>query len=189
MKYRLRPGQQRIPLGGHHFNCHGMKFSGETHVEVYEKLLDYRLNNTIPIGDPEQEVLAYYAVESPWMVDAMPDEPARKKSEYYLHWRAWVQKLWKHPITRAVSPKEAAMRWPICEKCPHNIKLAVDASPEGAETLRRTFLMRRGHPVPNKIGFCSLHSFDIGVASFLEAPASVSGKLKDTAKYEDCWVA
>lgn len=188
MKYRPRPGQQLRPHGGHHYFAHGIKFEGETHTEVVDKVSDYRLNNTIPIGNVEQEVLAYYADKFPWMVDAMEESDPAPKNDYYAKWRAWIQRQWKNPLNRSITPKEAALRWAICERCPHNIKLAVDSSPEGSEMLRRAFLLRRGANISKKLGFCSLHQFDIGVASFLEAPASVSGKLKDTANYEGCWV-
>lgn len=189
MRYQIRKGQQRLPLGGHHYNAHGIKFTGENHIEVYEKIIDYRLNNMIPVGDPEQEVLAYYYDNFPWMVDPDPDAVAKRKSEHYLNWRSWVHRMWKNPLNRAVTNKEASIRWDVCKSCPHNLKLSVDNSPEGSETLRRAFLLRRGQAVPSHIGFCSLHSMDISVASFLEAPAAVSGKMKDAANHPGCWVA
>ena len=75
MKYELRKHQQLRPLeGGHHFHCYGLKFTGETLGEVVGKVSSYRLNNLIPMGRPEQEVLAYYADKFPWMVDAAEDE-------------------------------------------------------------------------------------------------------------------
>lgn len=188
MKYCIRKGQQLRPHGGHHYHAHGIKFEGDNHKDVYEKLTTYRLNNTIPIGDPEQEVLSYYAREFPWMVDEVEALPSIKKNDYYARWRAFVQNTWKHPLTRTITAKEASSRWDVCAKCPYNVKLSVGSSQEGQELLRRTFLLRRGQEVPAKLGFCSLHSFDIGVASLLETPVEVSGKMKDAANAPDCWV-
>lgn len=189
MKFRIRHGQQLRPHGGHHFYAHGIKFEGETHLHVYEKLREYRLNNMIPVGNVEQEVLAYYYEKFPWMVDAISSEEPVPKNDYYARWRGWIHRMWKTPLNRAVTKKEAATRWAVCQGCPHNIKLSVDGSKEGSETLRRAFLLRRGHDIPPFLGFCSLHSFDLSVASFLEAPAEVSGKLKDTANYPGCWAS
>lgn len=187
MKYVIRRGQQMLPKGGHHFDAHGRTFKGEDHEEVIEQLKTYRINNMIPVGNPEQEVLASYASHSPWMVTAVDESPA-KIGKHYSNWRDWVHSMWKNALHRIVTRKEASIRWEICCACKHNLKLEVSKSDEGAETLRRVFLLRRGQDVPKELGFCSLHLWDNSIACFLEDPLKASRKSKDSADQPKCWV-
>lgn len=187
MRYKLRKGQQLRPHGGHHYKTNGIKFEGETMEEVRKKISDYRISNMIPVGYPEREILEYYADKFPWMVDPIDVPEYVPKNFYYSQWRDWIHGLWKSPRTRFLTPTEAQLRWSVCLNCKHNIKLSVDGTQEGVETLRRAFLLRRGQNTSPKLGFCSLHLHDNSAASFLEAPIELSGKKKDSVNPPDCW--
>lgn len=189
MAIKLNPDQQRQPIGGHHFKENGHMLRGDTFDEVVSELATYRLNNSIPIGNPKQDVIAYYAEKFPYMVmlDEDPPEPI-KRSEEYLAWRSWVWEMWKKPELRHVTTKEAAERWIECSQCPYNKSILETVTREGREVSKKAFLLRRGENIPSFVGFCACHRFDIGVASLLENPASRSEKNKDTEQPAGCWV-
>jgi len=176
------------PIGGHHFIEDGINMKGDTLEAVVRKITDYRINNSRPLGDPKQEVLQYYAINWPYMVeeDEIPSKPRIKN--HLDTWMSWIRSQWAFPPQRIVTSKEAEPRWAICLKCPHNITLQPETE-EHRECMRKSFLLKRGVDTPKKLGFCSLHLFDISVASFLEAPAKVSGIGKDTAQPPSCWVS
>lgn len=189
MKIKLRVHQHMRPIGGHHYVAHQIRFEGDTLDEVAQKVSDYRLNNSIAIGDPKDEILRYYLASYPFMVD-IDEAPDRVNTldEIKRAWVEWVRSRWSHPQGKTVTPKEAAIRWQVCLGCPHNRPFEA-ATPEEMEMDRKAFLMRKGHGVPAKLGFCSLHKWVTPIAVFSEAPAAASGKLKETANYPGCWVA
>lgn len=187
--WKLRESQQLRPFGGHHFKDHGVTFTGDTLDEVVKKLEDHRINNALPVGNPKQDVLRYYAVKWPFMVDDDYTPPKPEKPNVLMErWVRWVRKYWGKSLGRMVTSHEAAARWDICMKCPHNIKLD-PSSREEKEMQRKAFLMRAGQDIPKELGFCSLHWADTTVSVWAEAPVKVSEKPKDLVNYPGCWVA
>lgn len=185
--YKLNQDQKRLPFGGHHFYDKGFMIKGETVKEVVGKITDYRLNNNRPIGNPEQEVLEYYALNFPWMVKK-DNEEVPKENESYALWRKWVQKTWTNPPKKLITTKEASFRWDVCKKCPHNKPINWPESDESTQITRKAFLLRQGMEIPEELGFCSLHNVDIGVLTFIETPKDYSEQKKDTPGYPSCWV-
>jgi hypothetical protein len=186
---KLNPDQLRQPYGGHQFYEHGLLIMGDNFDEVVEKLTDFRVNNNRPVGQPDQDILTYYLAHWPWMViaDGKPTVSQPTNKDYEL-WKKWIYKVWMNPPIKTVSSKEASDRWEICKKCPFNKKMDWEETIESTELARRAFLLRKGLTIPKGLGFCSLHHFDIGVVSFVEAPREMSGKSKDSADHPGCWV-
>lgn len=186
---RLNPDAKRAPFGGHHYPEHGMTFKGESFKEVLKDVADFRRNNNLPAGDPEQEVLFYYASKFPWMVraDHGAVEPPQVKSQYH-EFRDWVHKTWRKPPVSSVTTKQARERWAVCEKCPFNVPYAFRETDESSELVRRSFLLRRGITVPSFLGFCALHKADLGAFSFFEDAKSYSSKKDSTQQPAPCWV-
>ncbi len=185
---KINKDQMRLPIGGHHFPSHGNTFKGDTLVELVEKITEFRINNGINIGNPEQEVLTFYYKNWPYMVKEVdntknPDEESLR----YIYWRSWIQKTWKNPPNKFASLKEASDRWTICETCPFNVKKDWDKTDESEELTRRSFLLSRGYVSPKSIGFCSLHNADIAAFSFIDAAKEFSAK-KDGGSHAACWV-
>lgn len=185
----FKKNQKRLPFGGHHHPAYGIVFRGETLAEVVKKIEDYRINNHLAIGNPEQEVLERYQKLWPWLVKTSEDkEPTPEKSQAYKDWRFWVDRLWANPPIKVLTIKEARLRWDVCLKCPFNQKPDWKDDRETAEIKRRLYLLRRGVDVPEDLGICALHKADLSVLSFLENPENVSLK-KDGEKPKDCWVS
>jgi hypothetical protein len=186
---KLKEDSKRVPFGGHHYPEYGMTFKGESFKEVAEKLTDFRLRNNIPKGDPEQEVLNFYADHWPWLVREDRDSPAPDdKHDQYFRWRDWIFRAWKKPPTKLITPKEAKDRWAACEFCPFNEQFKWDESDESAELNRRTFLLRRGIETPEYLGFCACHGSDLASFSFFEAAHEYSRKELEKKQPAACWV-
>lgn len=185
---KLNPNQKRQPIGGHQFVEKGVTFTGDTFKEVVEKIYNFRTTNCLVLGDPEQDILVYYARNWPFMV--MDDSVAIKtiSPDRLFLWRQWIVEAWSKPPHKLVSGKEAAARWEICENCPFNKRLDWKETNETAELSRRAFLLRRGMTAPSFLGFCSLHNADLSVFTFIDNPEAFSKKKKDGEKVEGCWL-
>ena len=193
MKTKLNTKQKREPIGGHHFNQktkHSDEYlvKADTFNKLISKVSDYRISNGIPIGNPKEDVLEYYARRFPYMV--LIDEGAEKKiyNSRYEAWRTFIQDVWKKAPTKFITRKESESRWTVCLDCPFNVEKDWKKTKESNEVEKRAFMLRRGEAIPKKIGFCALHRADIGVLSFVEAPGNLSGKKKDHEKPSVCWV-
>lgn len=185
---KLNKDQQRIPLGGHHFSKHGTTFRGETFQEVVSKLSDFRVANSLQLGDPEQDVLQFYATNWPYMVTSDGLSKPIDPQHDYEKWRKWVFDTWRRPPIKFIIPSEAEERWKVCEKCPFLKKKSWPNTKEAAEVARKAFILARGMKTPEFLGFCSLHLADLPALVFVDQPKSFSG-MKDGETFKDCWVS
>lgn len=184
---KLNTNQKRLPVGGHQFKDRGVTFTGDTMDQVEKKLRAFRLYNCLPMGDPNQEILRYYALHWPYMVREDREATEAPQITEFAEWRGWVTKAWANPPRLLVTSKEAGDRWLICSDCPFNQPFTWLETDESSELSRRTYLLRRGASVPQNLGFCSLHKADLSVFTFLDQAASLSAK-KDNEENESCWV-
>lgn len=185
---KINKDQMRLPFGGHHYVENGHMLKGETFDEVKTKLTDYRLNNNNPVGNPGQDILAYYAVNFPWMVREDPTEMP-EESENFIDWRAWVQKTWVKPPKKMLTSKEASFRWEVCKGCKFNQPIEQGHKPAEFEQItRKALLLRRGVKIPQELGYCCLHRFDLSVATFIETPRDHSEKSTSSPNHPSCWV-
>lgn len=183
---KLNTNAKRQPYGGHHYPEYGVTFKGETASEVIKQVAKFRLSNNIPAGDPEQDVLLYYAKNWPWLVKGSPFFRDTMVDADYDDWRAWIYDQWKNPGS-TITTKEASQRWEICAKCPFNKAFAWKATDEIGELKKRTFLLRRGVDIPLSLGFCARHRADLGVLTFLKEAEKFS-KKKEKDNFEACWL-
>jgi len=183
----LNKNQKRLPIGGHHFRDHSVTFRGETLDEVVKKLTSFRASNNIPAGNPEQEVLFFYAKNWPYMVKRSENEEQQAIDNDYVAWRDSVYKLWSKQPPKFIPQLEAIERWNVCETCPNLVKIDWPTSPEMTELLHRTFLLSRGLQTPSFLGYCARHSTDLRSVVYVESPTSLSSK-KDGQQPEKCWI-
>ncbi len=183
---KLNEKQQRTPIGGHQFHEYGTTFKGESFTEVVKKLKNFRLNNNLNVGNPEQEILNHYATHWPWMVRRSDEAPEQEKGSDYMDWRDWLQRTWKKPPSKFVSTKEASERWNCCLTCPHNLKKDWGVSAESTELNKRAFVLSRGLDVPSGIGYCNFHKCDLGVFSLIDKVNNYSSTTNQPPA--NCWV-
>jgi hypothetical protein len=185
--YVLKKNSHKAPFGGHQFHEYGTTIKAESYPELLEKVKNFRLTNSLPFGNPDQDILHYYVENWPWLVERA-DDVFVAPDAHYESWKAWVQKTWKKPPSKIVATAQAKTRWEVCQKCPFNRPINFPASPELDEAKKRTFLMKRGIDTPPTIGYCAVHRCDIGVLSFVDNAKDFSSKKPKGGSYEDCWV-
>ena len=185
---RYNKNQHRSPIGGHHFSDHGVMFRGDTFDEVVEKIRNFRITNALPLGEPSQDVLRFYAKNFPYMVVADGAETKEEGDAKRNSWRSWVFETWRNPPKKVIVTKDAERRWEICKKCPYNRSIENYKNSEDKEIRKRAYLLRKGIDIPSGLGFCSLHKADLSVFTFIE-DAKAHSHAKDGDKHEKCWVS
>ncbi len=186
---KINQHMKREPFGGHHYTQYAMTFRGETFKEVVEKLSEFRVTNNIAIGNPEQDVLLFYAVHWPFMVKEDTDSPvAITEPNDYVGWRDWIYEAWRRPPKKSVVTKEASQRWDICLKCPMHRSINWIKNGEAKELAKRAFMLRRGIDIPKDLGYCLLHKADLGAFVFIDGAKEFSAKLKTADELPTCWV-
>lgn len=185
---KLKPDSKKSPVGGHHFIEKETTFKGDTFVELVKKLRDFRLHNNIPVGQPDQDILEFYAAYWPWLVkedrETPPPDPMPSQ---YDRWMEWIDRTWSRPPGKFITSKEAKDRWAVCEKCPFNEQFKFDETDESAQLTRRSFLLRRGLDAPAHLGFCACHNADLASFSYFDKSKDFSSR-KDLEQPTNCWV-
>lgn len=184
----LNKHQQRRPFGGHHFPEQGMVVRAETWDELQTKVRKLRIINGHPEGNVESEILRYYAEHFPYMVTTGEEKGKPVKPSNYFKYRDWIRYLWFDPPKKLITLKEAGLRWDKCETCPRNVKKDWQEDDETAEFARRSFMLRCGLDVPDFLGFCDCHRWDLGLAVLLHDAEKVSNKAKQDNIPTECWV-
>jgi hypothetical protein len=189
MNIILNKDQQRRPFGGHHFPEMGMVLRSEKFEDLVKRVKEVRIINGNPIGNPEQEILRYYAERFPFMVKSgqSPDQPIVPSD--YLKWRDWIRLMWFQAPNKIVSRKEASTRWEKCLACPMNRKIDWAVGEEAKEFEKRSFLIRHGQNTPDNLGFCTCHRWDSRVVVFLDAPEKLSNKREGDTQPPECFVS
>jgi hypothetical protein len=180
-----------IPPGGWHFVEQGIRLEGESRDALIKTLHDYRLNNALPIGEPERDVDTFICTSFPNLcggnvsrtLDA--DEPTkvygvpvrRRISERVGSWTA--NRYSKLGSIHTVEREEAERRSNICINCPQNDnkwreKVTKDCPPckERLERLDSTlFQVRQGKSVVREklLGACTCAGQDNATAVWLPA--------------------
>lgn len=185
----LNRNQQRQPIGGHHYPEHGEMFTGETFHEVVEAVRNSRIRNGRTVGDPERDVLVWYANKFPYMVldDGEKYEPP-EEDPIYVEYRKWVHAVWRNPPTKFVTLRESDERLKTCRKCPMAKKVEFGDGDEAAELARRCALLRCGASVNESAGFCSCFLWPNDVTVFFDQAGRFSGRKKDSEVPKNCWV-
>jgi hypothetical protein len=177
---------KRTPFGGHHFPQYGNTFRANSLKELVTIVEDFRISNNIPAGQPEQDILAFYADNWPWLVKSSKASD-KEIDPNYLAWREWIYETWRKPPVRFITTKEASARWEKCKECKFNLKLNWEETKESSELQRRAFILRRGIDAPDYLGFCALHKADLSAFTFFDAAKSHSG-VKTDETFDGCWL-
>ena len=187
MKLSFNSNSMREPIGGHHFKTDrpiDTTLKAKTLEDLVDDLKDFRINNGVPLGDPLQDILAYYKANWPYLV-VQEDGDTQEVGIRFSIWRSWIYKMWNNPPKSLVPNKVAKERQGVCEGCKYNKPITWDKTPEARELQRRAFLLRRGIDVPKYLGYCSFHGCDLGVLCELDKAGSFV--LSET-QYKDCWI-
>ena len=187
---QVKRNAMRQPLGGHHIKIHDQTFKADSYDQLVSVLTAYRISNSIPLGNPDKDVVEYYSKEAPWMVEDVEKDPRPTPVDDYITWRAFVTHAWTNPPKKMLSPKEAEHRRDVCLKCEHNHPISTSGANkvEIDATRRKTYILRRaGYSAP-ALGYCSLYGADLGLFTILENPLAFSRKEVKENTQPDCWV-
>lgn len=187
MKFSWNQNCMRQPIGGHHFIVYRpitTTLRADSLDELEQELKDFRINNGFPLGDPLQDILEFYAINWPYLVNQEPGEKEEPGIRFTL-WREWIQKLWKNPPKNLCPNKIAKERWETCRNCKYHKLLPGNGTEEYSELTRRAFMLRRGLDVPTTLGYCAFHAVDLGVFTMIDHPDKFS---QNTKEYDECFI-
>ena len=184
---RLNTSAQRKPIGGHHFTDRGQIIKADTFSELVDAVAEYRLANSWPLGEPEDEVLAYYETIAPWLVvdDGTPPRP-RGIPAHVRALRDWLNAVKLAGNVSLCSKKEAAERAEGCKGCKYASDLDWAYSDETEEMERRAALLRGMRQSDVNDTYCRLHKWEVGVAVNLARPSAPAGAAERSP--ERCFV-
>jgi hypothetical protein len=108
----------KSPPDGHRYAEEGFACVGETFDAVARKLAIYREHNAWPIGNPEQDVLNYYAKHWPSLVEQ--DEALANPFDVLAVIQGEIDIAYRNRDTIDVSSPEWVRRKHLCESCEHS---------------------------------------------------------------------
>lgn len=187
-----------LPGGWHYKDPSGYRIPHTSELAnpelVIKGILDYRLENRIPVGNPERDFEDYVCSNFPnWCLTSQatpapnPNQP-RDEVKFVDRIAAWANSLYDQAGRLSLVPmRDAQARSEICRRCPMNQNWENDC-PRCVENARRlTIIIRQGRDVPNERGLmgCACHVFDVRTAIHLER-----AHLPATSEQapEECWM-
>lgn len=184
MTLEIVRGHPKVPSCGWNFHDHGQNFTGRDADEVIRKLTEYRTQNSLPLGDPEQELAAYYAEQAPYLVRERPTQPIetngvrQRVAEHTMG--IWYGKFQRLPVHN----EQVRERLAVCVSCTHFHHDFHDGeSSYWREAATRAALMTGDMDCAEK-GHCDYHHWIISLAARLVTPA----KLATMPAPSCCWV-
>lgn len=163
----------RSPIGGHSFlDPSGVLIRADKLLELPPKIASYRSINGLPAGNPEAEIEARYAVDSPWLISrvgttrTIPEDPVAR----------WLNRAWRTPIRDWAEAETVNARMATCETCEH---YAPD-HPFSKDASRRLLVMGAGKL--REAGACKVHHWACGLAVLAQAPEVTTG-------VDGCWAS
>lgn len=148
------PKTSVVPPGGFHYIEKGpggveIRIDSHSIEATAAALLQFRLNNGTPPGNPQQDVFDFICKQWPHFChDNSPDylQAPPPTREEHMSRRAvnWMVRVWNLGANNEVQPAEAARRAAICAGCPMNVEYRAGACGPCIESLDRLgFIWRR----------------------------------------------
>jgi hypothetical protein len=189
------PKDSLIPPGGHHIEIDGIKIEGSSYQEVAEKLLRYRLENSLPPGNPLGEVLDYTCNKWPhFCSDTSPVAPAnRPATSMATRVTGWMAALYRtlrgtNIDHSYVGQAEADRRAAVCLSCPFHVEWRRGCSSciEGTQRIGHTFRGGRQAANESKLMSCSIIGHEAKTAVWVKTPPPLTAE-EHGALPEHCW--
>lgn len=176
MTLEIVRGHPKPPHGNHHFPCHGLTFRAKDVDELILALTTYRMNNSLPLGHPEQEIADYYATISPWLVRESSVQPVASNgvrqivAEHTMAiWYGKYERLQSHsPIVEERSA--------VCAACPYAETALNDPQTSYWNDAATKAALMTGDMDVAKKGWCTHHKWLISLACRLVTPEKVATK-------------
>lgn len=184
MTLEIVRGHPKVPVGGWTAHYHGQNFTGRDADDLILKLTEYRTQNGLPLGNPEQELAAHYAEQAPYLVREKPTQPIETngvRQRVAEHTMAiWYGKFQRLPVHN----EQFKERLDVCASCEHFRRDFHDGeSSYWREAATRSALMTGDMDCAEK-GHCRHHHWLVALAARLVTP----DKLATMPAPGCCWV-
>jgi len=190
------PKDSLIPPGGYHFVAEGLRIEGNSYQDVAEKLLRYRLENSLPPGNPMAEVLNYICDTWPhFCSDTSPVTPVNTKPATSLTSRvtSWMAALYRtlrgtNIADSYVDQAEADRRALVCINCPFHTEWRRGCSSciEGTKRVGYTFRGGRQAANESKLMSCSIIGHEAQTAVWVKTPPPLTAE-EQASLPSHCW--
>ncbi len=190
------PKDSLIPPGGYHFVAEGLRIEGSSYQDVAEKLLRYRLENSLPPGNPMAEVLNYICDTWPhFCSDTSPVTPVNTKPATSLTSRvtSWMAALYRtlrgtNIADSYVDQAEADRRALVCINCPFHTEWRRGCSSciEGTKRVGYTFRGGRQAANESKLMSCSIIGHEAQTAVWVKTPPPLTAE-EQASLPSHCW--
>ena len=190
------PKDSLIPPGGYHFVAEGLRIEGNSYQDVAEKLLRYRLENSLPPGNPMAEVLNYICDTWPhFCSDTSPVTPGNTKPATSLTSRvtSWMAALYRtlrgtNIADSYVDQAEADRRALVCINCPFHTEWRRGCSSciEGTKRVGYTFRGGRQAANESKLMSCSIIGHEAQTAVWVKTPPPLTAE-EQASLPSHCW--
>lgn len=190
------PKDSLIPPGGYHFEADGLRIDGSSYQDVAEKLLRYRLENSLPPGNPMAEVLNYICDTWPhFCSDSSPATPVHAKPAPSLTARvtAWMAALYRtlrgtNIANSYVTQAEADKRAATCLNCPFHVEWRRGCSSciENTQRVGHTFRAGRQSAHESNLMSCSIIGHEAKTAVWVKTPPPLTAE-EQASLPDHCW--
>lgn len=187
------PKENIIPPGGFHFMEGEHRIESHSYQALADAVLQYRVNNKLPVGNPLREVFDYVCNNHPHFC-TKPTLPIQgSKPTLASRVTTWIAHLYQSSrsldIEHAfVEQPEADRRAAICAKCPLNEdwRQGCGSCRESAKQIGFTFRAGRKSKDEGALMACSVIGQENATAVWLKGPPSLSPETHKQLP-EHCW--
>lgn len=171
----LRINVNLFPKSGYYYEeADGTKLRGANWRAVIKKVKEYREENKLPVGNPNEDVVVQACRRDPQICAeagrVFVQQPAVSLKATVLKWlNSFKTLVQKGDKLEFVQPSEAAERANICERCPFNKPLGVSSCSSCKQALIefRKFLLGNKKQ-DSRLGGCQILGCDLQTATHLE---------------------
>lgn len=161
---------------------------GNSYENLIEQIVDYRIANDEPIGQPEKDIEDFFALAHPntRLLKPVPRESAKPKT---LRERvtSWAANRYQQGFT-LVSQETAEARAKICASCPQNVEWSDNCAPCMANARRQILIINQGNTVAENLGACNVCGHANMAAVWLPDEGLTRSKLFKDETPALCWL-
>jgi hypothetical protein len=187
------PKEHIIPPGGFHFMEGEHRIESHSYQALADAVLQYRINNKLPVGNPLREVFDYVCNNHPHFCTSPTLPNQGSKQTLASRVATWMAQLYQSSRSiliefAFVEQGEADRRAAICAKCPLNEDWRQGCGSCRESTKQIGFTFRAGRKSKDEGGLmaCSVTGQENATAVWLKAPPSLSPETHNQLP-EHCW--
>ena len=165
-----------VPPKGFVMEENGTPLYSVTREGLVDKLREHRIENGIPVGDPEKDVAFFFQrrqdIFDGKIPEVYPHDPVvsriKNLADRISNWASNRYSKINEKINY-VQAEDSSARAKICAQCPKNLnwRKTSTCAPCVANTDRVLLMLRRGNKTEQALGGCEFYGHDNEVAVFL----------------------